>query len=598
MCPHLLHLLFAGEPLGALGVLQADGTQDCRVDHLTGPCRSGQRCCLLVQWTNRKSWPWIRQPPPTGALSGWTAAGDWGKRQGVTDLPTDSQSQSQTAAPILEGRGIVKQFPGVKALRGVGLRVQRGEVLALLGENGAGKSTLMKILAGVQTPDAGEILLDGRAVVIDSVPTAMRHGIALIHQELNLATNLSIGANIFLGREPRRHGFIDEKTIVAESRRFLDLVGLQIDPREVVGNLTIGRQQMVEIAKALSIDARILIMDEPTSSLSQKETESLFAVIRDLRSRGVSIIYISHRLGEVKALADRVTVLRDGENAGDLARDEISHDRMVSLMVGRDLSQFYPHQPHTPGDVVLEVRGLRTPVHPGHELSFSLRAGEIVGVAGLVGAGRTEMIETLFGAMPAVAGDIRIAGESVAIRSPRDAIRAGLALAPEDRKRQGLVLEMAVRENLSLASLSRDRRPGGFLNRRRESEISAEMIGKMRIKTPNDRQVVRYLSGGNQQKVVLGKWLAMKPRVLLLDEPTRGIDVGAKQEIYALMEDLARAGVAILFVSSEMEEVLGMSDRALVMHEGRLTGELARDRLSEEAVMRLATGGDSPAAAA
>lgn len=510
-------------------------------------------------------------------------------------MDTDPRSSS----PILEAAGIVKQFPGVKALRGVNLCVHRGEVLALLGENGAGKSTLMKILAGVQRPDAGEIRLDGEAVTIDSVPAAMARGIALIHQELNLATNLSIGANIFLGREPRRHGLIDEKKIEAESRRFLDLVGLKTDPRETVGHLTIGRQQMVEIAKALSIDARILIMDEPTSSLSQKEAESLFTVIRDLRSRGVSIVYISHRLGEVRELADRVTVLRDGENAGDLGRDEISHDRMVSLMVGRDLKQFYPHQPHEPGGVVLELRDFRTPAHPGHAIHFSLRAGEIVGLAGLVGAGRTELIETIFGATPSVGGECLVGGQKVAIRSPRDAIRAGLALAPEDRKRQGLVLDMAVRENLSLASLSRDRRAGIFLNSAREREISAEAIAKMRIKTPGDRQVVRYLSGGNQQKVVLGKWLAMTPRVLLLDEPTRGIDVGAKQEIYALMEELARCGVAILFVSSEMEEILGMSDRALVMHEGRITGELSRGQLGEEAVMRLATGvGDLPSAAA
>ncbi|MCB1079428.1 MAG: sugar ABC transporter ATP-binding protein, partial [Verrucomicrobiae bacterium] len=375
------------------------------------------------------------------------------------------------------------------------------------------------------------------------------------------------------------------------------LVGLQVDPREIVGNLSIGRQQMVEIAKALSIDARVLIMDEPTSSLSSKETESLFEVIKDLRKRGVSIIYISHRLGEVKELADRVTVLRDGENAGDLERAEISHDRMVSLMVGRDLSQFYPHEPHTPGEVALEVKELRSPVHPRHPVSFSIRAGEIVGVAGLVGAGRTEMIETIFGVRTPVGGEVRVAGNPVSITSPRDAIRAGLALAPEDRKQQGLILDMAVRENLSLASLKRDEKRG-FLNLRKEREIAAEMIGKMRIKTPSDRQVVRYLSGGNQQKVVLGKWLAMKPRVLLLDEPTRGIDVGAKQEIYALMEELAREGVAILFVSSELEEILGMSDRTLVMHEGRLTGELSREQLGEEAVMRLATGGLAEASAA
>lgn len=503
---------------------------------------------------------------------------------------------SEKESPLLEVCGIGKRFPGVRALHEVDLHLHPGEVLALLGENGAGKSTLMKILAGVQPPDTGEIRIEGKAVQIDSVQDAMKLGVALIHQELNLATNLSIGANIFLGREPRKFGLIDEATINAEARRYLDLVGLKSDPRELVGNLTIGRQQMVEIAKALSIDARVLIMDEPTSSLSSKETESLFEVIKDLRKRGVSIIYISHRLGEVKELADRVSVLRDGENAGELERQEIEHDRMVSLMVGRDLSQFYPHEPHAPGEVALEVKDLRSPVHPRHSVSFQIRAGEIVGMAGLVGAGRTELIETIFGVTESAGGEVFVAGEKVEINSPRDAIRAGLALAPEDRKQQGLVLEMAVRENLSLASLSRDQR-NGFLNLKKESEISEEMIGKMRVKTPSDRQVVRYLSGGNQQKVVLGKWLAMKPKVLLLDEPTRGIDVGAKQEIYALMEELARQGVAILFVSSEMEEVLGMSDRALVMHEGGLSGELSRSELSEEAIMRLATGSVAEAAA-
>lgn len=495
---------------------------------------------------------------------------------------------------LLEAIGVGKRFPGVRALHQVDLRLAGGEVLALIGENGAGKSTLMKILAGVQPPDSGEIRIDGKPVAIRSVQHALSLGIALIHQELNLAPNLPVGANIFLGREPRQGGVIDERIIARKSRKFLDLVGLDADPRELVGGLTIGRQQMVEIAKALSVDARVLIMDEPTSSLSHQETESLFRVIGDLRSRGVSVIYISHRLGEVKKLADRVTVLRDGENAGEIAREEIRHDRMVRLMVGRDLSQFYPHEPHAAGETALELRDLRTPVHPEHSLSFSVRAGEIVGVAGLVGAGRSEMFETIFGVRHAVAGACLVGGREVVIRSPRDAIRAGLALAPEDRKRQGLVLEMAVRENISLASLWRDQRHG-LLNLARESEISREMIGKLRVKTPGDRQVVRYLSGGNQQKVVLGKWLAMRPKVLLLDEPTRGIDVGAKREIYGLMEELARQGVAILFISSEMEEILGMSDRALVMHEGALTGELSRDQLSEEAIMRLATGGEKMA---
>ena len=496
-------------------------------------------------------------------------------------------------APLLEVRSLVKSFPGVRALKGVCLSLARGEVLAVIGENGAGKSTLMKILAGVQRPDSGEILLDGRLLAIRSVHDALAHGIALIHQELNLADNLSVAANLFLGREKLRFGLIDRARQRREARQFLDAVGLQVDPDTLVSTLTIGHQQLVEIAKALSVDARVLIMDEPTSSLSTREAENLFRVIGDLRAKGVSVIYISHRLGEVKTLADRVTVLRDGENAGDLARDEIHHGTMVKLMVGRDLSQFYPHEPHAPGDIVFEVKDLRTPAHPRHPLSFSIRAGEIVGLAGLVGAGRTEMLATLFGVTPALSGTMCVAGREITPQSPRDAIAAGLALVPEDRKTQGVILEMAVRDNISLASLRRDSR-AGFLDGKRAAELSAEMIREMRIKTPDDRQIVQFLSGGNQQKVVLGKWLALRPRLLLLDEPTRGIDVGAKQEIYRLMEDLARQGIAILFVSSEMEEILGMSDRALVMHEGRITGELPRGQLSEEAVMHLATGPMQP----
>ena len=491
--------------------------------------------------------------------------------------------------PLLEVRGLTKRFPGVRALTDVSITLGRGEVVAVIGENGAGKSTLMKILAGVQRPDEGEIRVDGKAVEIGSVQAAMELGIALIHQELNLADNLDVAANIFLGREPRRMGFIDRRRICAEAERFIGRVGLDVSPRTIVGTLPIGRQQMVEIAKALSVNARVLIMDEPTSSLTQHETEQLFKVVRDLRSRGISVIYISHRLGEVKELADRVVVLRDGRNAGELRREDVSHDRMVKLMVGRDVSQFYPHTPHAPGDVVLEVDRLRTAAHPRHELSFQVRTGEMVGVAGLVGAGRTEMLQAIFGVVPAVGGTIRVAGREVAIRSAVDAIRSGIALVPEDRKQQGLILEMAVRENMSLPSLRRTQR-AGFLDNASERKISAEMIEALNVKTPGDRQVVQYLSGGNQQKVVIGKWLAMSPRVLLLDEPTRGIDVGAKQEIYRLMEKLVRGGVAILFVSSEMEEVLGMSDRTLVMHEGRITGELKRGELSEEAIMNLATG--------
>ena len=491
------------------------------------------------------------------------------------------------STPLIEVRSLSKCFPGVRALHQVSLSLGRGEVLAVIGENGAGKSTLMKILAGIQQPDSGEILVDGKAARIDSVRAAEHLGVALIHQELNLADNLDVASNIYLGREPRGSCFVDRSRLYSNSARFLDQVGLDCPPRTLVSSLSLGRQQLVEIAKALSTNARVLIMDEPTSSLSQHETEQLYRVVKELRSRGVSIVYISHRLGEVKELADRVVVLRDGENAGELQRDQINHDAMVKLMVGRDLSR-HARASFGHGESLLEVRALRTPAYPAHELNLVLRPGEIVGVAGLVGAGRTELLRVLFGIDRAVGGEVRVRGRPVQLRSPRDAIQAGLALVPEDRKQQGVILEMAVSENTTLPSLRRDA-GSGFRNRRRECEIAVEMTKQLNVKTPNLGQFVQYLSGGNQQKVALAKWLALEPKVLLLDEPTRGIDVGAKQEIYRLMEELAGRGVAILFVSSEMEEVLRMSDRALVICQGKITGELQRDELSEEAVMRLAT---------
>ena len=493
------------------------------------------------------------------------------------------------ATPLLEVRGLGKQFPGVRALHQARLDLGRGEVLAVIGENGAGKSTLMKILAGVQSADAGELCVDGSPVHFQNVRDAMTAGIALIHQELNLATNLDIAANIFLGREPNQLGFIKDTKLHRSAASFLKRVGLDLPTDTIVGTLPIGKQQLIEIAKALSCNARILIMDEPTSSLSQHETETLFKVVRDLRSEGISVIYISHRLGEVRELADRVLVLRDGENVGELRREEINHDAMVRLMVGRDLDQFYERKQHALGDVVLELDSLRTSAHPHCEISLQLRAGEIVGIAGLVGSGRTELLQTIFGITPAMGGGMQMDGHPFAPQNPKDAIQAGLALAPEDRKQHGLILQMPVRENASLSSLDRDQQYG-LLNFQAEETVATEAVEQLAIKTPGLDQAAVNLSGGNQQKIVLGKWLALKPRVLLLDEPTRGIDVGAKREIYRLMEQLAADGVAILFVSSEMEEILGVSDRALVMHEGHIAGQFNNDELSEEAVMQLATG--------
>ncbi len=494
--------------------------------------------------------------------------------------------------PLLEANRLEKSFAGVRALRGVSMSLKPAEVLAVIGENGAGKSTLMKILAGVQSADSGELKVDGAARAFRSVGEALSHGVALIHQELNLAETLDVGANIFLGREPRRFGLIDERKIRSEARRYLDQVGLSIDPTTPLNALPIGQQQLVEIAKALSVNARVLIMDEPTSSLSGHEAQSLLKLIDTLRSRGVGIVYISHRLAEVEAIADRVEVLRDGENAGALQKGEICHAKMVSLMVGRELSQFYPHQTLAPGAAILDVQELRTATHPKHRNSLTVHAGEIVGIAGLVGAGRTELLEAIFGVNPPVGGTVLVQGFPLNTRSPQAVIKAGVALVPEDRKHSGLVLEMSVRENISLATLARDQRLG-FLNREREQSLCQEMTSAMNIKTPSADQPVQFLSGGNQQKVVIGKWLAAAPRVLLLDEPTRGIDIGAKQEIYRLMDELASRGVGILFVSSELEEIIGMADRALVMHEGRIRGELKRAELSEESIMNLATGGDA-----
>ena len=489
--------------------------------------------------------------------------------------------------PFLEARGLAKRFPGVRALDGVDLAVGRGETVAVIGENGAGKSTLMKILAGVQTPDAGEIRVEGRTVRIDSVRAAEALGIALIHQELNLCDNLDVASNLFLGREPRRGLFVDQARMEREAEGLLERVGLDVSPRTLVSGLSIGRQQMVEIAKALAVEAKLLIMDEPTSSLSQRETEHLFRVILDLKSRGVGVVYISHRLGEVKEVADRVVVLRDGRNSGGLAKDEIEHGRMVKLMVGRELTQLFPHEARPQGSAAMELDDLRTAAHPREKISFTLRAGEIVGMAGLVGSGRTELLAALFGVERPAGGTLRVGGRETEFRRPLDAIRSGVALVPEDRKAQGLFLEMALRENLSVAWI---RGRGAFVDRGAEREMSEGVIARLRVKTPHDQQLAQFLSGSNQQKIVLGKWLALNPTVLLLDEPTRGVDVGAKQEIYRLMDELAAKGVAILFVSSDLEEILGMSDRALVMHQGRIAGELPRAKLSEESVMLLATG--------
>lgn len=490
---------------------------------------------------------------------------------------------------LLRVSGITKWFPGVLALHDVALELRQGEVLAVIGENGAGKSTLMKILAGVQPADKGEIQLDGEPVDYRSVREATALGIALIHQELNLCDNLSVAENLTLGNEPHRLGWIDRARQRGHAVRTLERIGLDVGPSVSVASLSLGQKQLLEIAKALSVGSRILIMDEPTSSLSAGETEQLFAVVDELRAHGTSVIYISHRLSEVKRIADRVTVLRDGENAGDLDREQISHDAMVRLMVGRDVSQFYHRSAHEPGATILEVRGLRTRAHPERTVDFSVRANEVVGIAGLVGAGRSEFLRAIFGVDRPLAGSIRVSETELRTGEPSASIDAGVAFVPEDRKTAGLLLEAEVGENLVLCLL-RKLQHAGFIDFTTATATASDLVDRLGIKTPRLSQTVRYLSGGNQQKVVLGKWLALTPSLLLLDEPTRGIDVGAKREIYDLVDELARSGVAIVFASSEMEEVLGVSDRVVVMHEGAIAGQLDRDSLSEANVMALATG--------
>jgi len=493
--------------------------------------------------------------------------------------------------PLLEMRGIGKRFPGVVALDNVNLTVGKGEVLALCGENGAGKSTMMKILGGVYQPDDGQVFVDGQPVKINNVTDAMKLGIAFIHQELNVLDNLDIAANVFLGREPLIEPFklINRKKIHADTEPFLKRLGLNMSSTTRLRDLSIAQQQMVEIAKALSMNARVIIMDEPTSSLTLTETECLLKLVCELSEQGVSIIYISHRLGEIEHCADRVAVLRDGKNAGGLEKADVTHDRMVSLMVGREIKSFYVHSDaqKTPG--FLKVRNARSSRYPAQSVSFDAARGEILGFAGLVGAGRSEIAKVLVGLDERGSAEVSLGDQSLTINCARDSIRHGIYLVPEDRRGEGLVVGMTVRENVTLPDLPRYAR-AGLIQRDLEARVSKEQVESLKVKTPTIEALIRNLSGGNQQKVVIGKWLAMGPKVLILDEPTRGIDVGAKSEIYKLMRTLAQNGAVILMISSDMEEVLNVSDRIAVMHEGKITGVLDRAACNEENIMQLATG--------
>lgn len=484
--------------------------------------------------------------------------------------------------PLLTLEDISKSFPGVKALSGVRFDVNPGEVHALLGENGAGKSTLIKIVSGVYQPDSGRLQVDGEDVRFNNPTAAQQAGIATIYQELLLFPELSVAENIFIGHAPRgRFNSIDWSAMQRQAEEILASLDIHdLDVTRIVGSLSVGNRQRVEIAKALSQNARILIMDEPTAALTEADVEHLFRIVKLLRERGVGIIYISHRLEEIFQLADRVTVLRDGEYVGTKAVSDTDQDDLIGMMVGRTIDNLFPKLPAEIGEPIVEIRQLqRKPLT--RNISLQIRAGEIVGLAGLVGSGRSELAQVIFGITPAESGEILVDGQPVSIRSPAQAKELGIAYVPEDRGSQGLIRPMKLRENISLAVLQKMLR-GWFVDRGAETRLAADSIKQFNIRAHSTEQVVNKLSGGNQQKVVLSKWLASKPRLLIMDEPTRGIDVGAKAEIHRLMSQLAQQGLAILMISSELPEIMGMSDRILVMREGRLAAEFARADASQE----------------
>jgi len=532
-----------------------------------------------------------------------------GPLNSIIHMPVESHSNaprigSSTDTPLLEMRNITKVFPGVRALDGVTFDLFAGEIHALVGENGAGKSTLMKILGGVYPYGTyeGEILVDGRPQVLHKVRDAEQAGIAVIYQELSVIKDLTIGENIFLGREPRSLGVIRWEELYSSSQKLVDELHLPLDPRTPVDRLGIGQQQLVEIAKALSQKARILVLDEPTAALTDSEADALFRILDKLRERGVGMIYISHKLDEVFRISDRVTVLRDGRTVGTDPTGDLDESGVIARMVGREVGDIFPKTDHERGEIVFEARGISVedPNVQGKFLvqgvSFSVRSGEVLGIAGLMGAGRTDLLMAIFGAHPGrTTGEILINGKPVKIVRPSDAIRHGLGFVTEDRKRFGLVLEQTILRNMTLACLKS--LSGRFItNEHAEAAAGERAMRDLRVKANSVFTTVGTLSGGNQQKVVLAKWLLTKPRVLFLDEPTRGIDVGAKQEIYAQINNLARAGMAIVLVSSELPEVLGLSDRILVLHEGRATGEFRRGDATAENVMACATGRTQTAA--
>ena len=495
----------------------------------------------------------------------------------------------------LEMTGISKSFPGVQALDQVTLKVRPGTVHALMGENGAGKSTLMKCLFGIYKMDTGEIKLDGEKLTIINADDALKKGIAMVHQELQPIPERSIGENIFCGRYPTKKllwviPVIDHNKMYEESERLLKEVRMDFNPREKLGSLSVSQMQSVEIAKAVSMNAKVVIMDEPTSSLTSNEVEALFTIINDLRKKGVSIIYISHKMDEILQISDDVTIMRDGKYIGTWEAKDLTTDMIITKMVGRELTNIYPKRENTPGEVILEVKNF-TSIHKKSfkNCSFGLRKGEILGLGGLVGAQRTELVEAIFGIRNIVDGEIIYKGEKLKARNPKDVIDKGIALLTEDRRGSGIFGVLSVKENVSIASLQQFVDYKIILNHKKINKLVLENIAKLSIKTPSNKTLIQSLSGGNQQKVIISRWLANNPDVLILDEPTRGIDVGAKYEIYTIMAELAKQGKSIIMISSEMSELMGMSDRIIVMCDGRITGELPSEKASQEAIMNLAT---------
>lgn len=493
--------------------------------------------------------------------------------------------------PMLRMEGVSKIFPGVKALDNVDITAYGGEVTALMGENGAGKSTLMKILSGVYQKDEGKVFIDGEEAHIKGIKSAEEYGVTIIHQEMSVLNNLTVAENIFLGNEKfhKFTGKINKKELIERSKLFLDQIGANINPNTFVSSLNVGEKQMVEIAKALTKNARVIIMDEPTTALTEVETKNLFKVIDSLKKKGIAVIYISHRMEEIFAICDRVEVLRDGKYAGNALIKDIDNDKLISMMVGRKIEDQFPYREVKAGKDILEVKNLNANVGI-KDISFSVKEGEILGIAGLMGSGRTEVAKTIFGEYKKTSGTIKIKGKEVDIKSIQEAIDNGICYLSEDRKKEGCVLSLSVAENMILSNLKKYESKMMAIDKNKAIKDIDYYIDKIKIKTPNRDQLIKNLSGGNQQKVILAKWLMLSPEVLIIDEPTRGIDVGAKKEIYELLNELKASGKAIIMISSDLPEVLGISDRILVMSEGKISGELKREEASQESIMKLAVG--------